>query len=172
MTGSLGLALSKGFPAVREKKRDILVGAAKYDCMNMVEFLLENGADPGLPDHWNCNALAEAATGGHQEIIELLITRNVEIKLNNKIMSAAGGGHKNLVYYLVNNGAVIKKGGKYEKEAIEITMRGGHAEIVELLLEKVDKDYLVADYGIDILNGAAEDGHAGIAKAWLKKMWV
>ena len=40
--------------------------------VDVVQFLLENGANTELCDDWNCTALHNAAGAGHYQIVDLL----------------------------------------------------------------------------------------------------
>src|SRR5690606_11927215 len=79
-----------------------LRAATKGGYMDIVEFLLEHGADP------NCGALEVAAAFGREAVAELLLAHGADVRAEpnrDALASAAAGGHAKIVKLLLDAGA-------------------------------------------------------------------
>uniref|UniRef100_A0A8R1TVW6 ANK_REP_REGION domain-containing protein n=1 Tax=Onchocerca volvulus TaxID=6282 RepID=A0A8R1TVW6_ONCVO len=118
-------------------------------------------------------ALTLAATGGHDSLVELLITRGADIEHKDKkgftpIILAATGGHANVVELLLNHGANIEAQSDRTKDtALSLACSGGRKEVVELLLKRgANKEHRnVSDY--TPLSLAASGGYVDIVNLLL-----
>ncbi|VDM14393.1 unnamed protein product [Wuchereria bancrofti] len=118
-------------------------------------------------------ALTLAATGGHDSLVELLITRGANIEHKDKkgftpIILAATGGHVNVVEILLNHGANIEAQSDRTKDtALSLACSGGRKEVVELLLKRgANKEHRnVSDY--TPLSLAASGGYVDIVNLLL-----
>ncbi|KAM3726621.1 Ankyrin repeat and KH domain-containing protein mask [Dirofilaria immitis] len=118
-------------------------------------------------------ALTLAATGGHDSLVELLITRGADIEHKDKkgftpIILAATGGHVNVVELLLNHGANIEAQSDRTKDtALSLACSGGRKEVVELLLKRgANKEHRnVSDY--TPLSLAASGGYVDIVNLLL-----
>ncbi|EJD73951.1 KH domain-containing protein [Loa loa] len=118
-------------------------------------------------------ALTLAATGGHDSLVELLITRGANIEHKDKkgftpIILAATGGHVNVVELLLNHGANIEAQSDRTKDtALSLACSGGRKEVVELLLKRgANKEHRnVSDY--TPLSLAASGGYVDIVNLLL-----
>ncbi|KAL3981526.1 Ankyrin repeats (3 copies) family protein [Acanthocheilonema viteae] len=118
-------------------------------------------------------ALTLAATGGHDSLVELLISRGANIEHKDKkgftpIILAATGGHANVVELLLNHGANIEAQSDRTKDtALSLACSGGRKEVVELLLKRgANKEHRnVSDY--TPLSLAASGGYVDIVNLLL-----
>uniref|UniRef100_A0A915PGN2 K Homology domain-containing protein n=1 Tax=Setaria digitata TaxID=48799 RepID=A0A915PGN2_9BILA len=118
-------------------------------------------------------ALTLAATGGHDSLVELLITRGADIEHKDKkgftpLILAATGGHINVVELLLNHGANIEAQSDRTKDtALSLACSGGRKEVVELLLKRgANKEHRnVSDY--TPLSLAASGGYVDIVNLLL-----
>lgn len=106
----------------------------KGDCES-VKLLLEKGADVTYGGH-QCSTLAVATSYGHQEIVELLLNKGAVVNYPNfgysfALFLALFGGYRRIVQLLLKNGAI---GNDDKWSPYEAALKGGHQDIVELLL--------------------------------------
>lgn len=118
-------------------------------------------------------ALTLACTGGHEELVELLLSRNANIEHRDKkgftpLILAATAGHEKVVEVLLNHGANIEAQSERTKDtALSLACSGGRYEVVELLLNRgANKEHRnVSDY--TPLSLAASGGYVNIIKLLL-----
>ena len=117
--------------------------------IEMVNVLLENGADIDVPDgRWGCSPLLFAAQEGKMEIVKILLTAgaNINFKNNSKldaIYFASERGHYDIVKILMKFGILINP------KCIHNASANGQIALIELLL----------DYGIDV-NSKTQTGNS------------
>lgn len=118
-------------------------------------------------------ALTLACTGGHEELVELLLSRNANIEHRDKkgftpLILAATAGHEKVVEVLLNHGANIEAQSERTKDtALSLACSGGRYEVVELLLNRgSNKEHRnVSDY--TPLSLAASGGYVNIIRLLL-----
>ena len=117
--------------------------------IEMVNVLLENGADIDVPDgRWGCSPLLFAAQEGKMEIVKILLTAgaNINFKNNSKldaIYFASERGHYDIVKILMKFGILINP------KCIHNASANDQIALIELLL----------DYGIDV-NSKTQTGNS------------
>jgi len=79
-----------------------------------------------------------AAGRGHKEIVQLILSKGVDVNIANKnggtpLHRAAYMGHKDVVAVLLENGADVKFENKRGKTAEGLAAQKGHAKVVDLL---------------------------------------
>ncbi|KAL0275144.1 UNVERIFIED_CONTAM: hypothetical protein PYX00_003100 [Menopon gallinae] len=118
-------------------------------------------------------ALTLACAGGHEELVELLLSRGADIEHRDKkgftpLILAATAGHEKVVDILLNHGADIEAQSERTKDTpLSLACSGGRYEVVELLLNKMaNKEHRnVSDY--TPLSLAASGGYVNIIKLLL-----
>ncbi|XP_066594349.1 ankyrin repeat and KH domain-containing protein 1 isoform X2 [Prorops nasuta] len=118
-------------------------------------------------------ALTLACAGGHEELVELLLSRGADIEHRDKkgftpLILAATAGHQKVVEILLNHGADIEAQSERTKDTpLSLACSGGRYEVVELLLERAaNKEHRnVSDY--TPLSLAASGGYVNIIKLLL-----
>lgn len=118
-------------------------------------------------------ALTLACAGGHEELVELLISRGAQIEHRDKkgftpLMLAASSGKVEVCKILMNHNADIEAQSERTKDtALSLACSSGRYEVVELLLEKgANKEHRnVSDY--TPLSLAASGGYVNIIKLLL-----
>ncbi|XP_060527199.1 ankyrin repeat domain-containing protein 17-like isoform X2 [Cylas formicarius] len=118
-------------------------------------------------------ALTLAASGGHDELVELLVSRGADIEHRDKkgltsLILAATGGHEKVVEVLLNHNADIEAYSERTKDtALSLACSGGRYEVVELLLTRqANKEHRnISDY--TPLSLAASGGYVNIIKLLL-----
>lgn len=118
-----------------------LQAAAFYGHENVVDMLLDLGADINLYTGYYGTALQTGSTAGHLTIVERLVDKGAHVNTltgfhGNPLTAAASGGHIQVVEYLLSHGAHIDaRGGEYGT-ALAAAARNQSKEIVALLLER------------------------------------
>ena len=131
-----------------------LRAASRYGYLEMVKYLVENGADIHAR---NDNALREASRYGHLDIVKYLVENGADIHaLNDEALRMASyNGHLDIVKFLVNNGANIHSLGNW---ALIMAIIKGHLEVVKFLVENG------ANIHDRALIEASREGHLEIIK--------
>ncbi|EED23384.1 ankyrin repeat-containing protein, putative [Talaromyces stipitatus ATCC 10500] len=152
--------------------------ALQWACLrghfDIVQRLLEKGANVNAKGGKYGNALYAAAEGGHIHIVQTLLEKGANVNAQDKIngsalQAAAYEGHLEIVERLLEKGAdVSAKGGRYGN-ALQAAAYRGHLEIIERLLEKgADVNAEGGEYG-NALQAAAYGGHLEIFQRLLEK---
>ncbi|EED22542.1 Pfs, NACHT and Ankyrin domain protein, partial [Talaromyces stipitatus ATCC 10500] len=148
--------------------------ACEQGRLEIVQLLLEKGADVNAKGGGYGNALQAAAERGHLKIVQLLLEKGADVNAQgggygNALQDAAEGGHLDIVQLLLEKGADINAQGGYYGNALQAAAEGGHLEIVQLLLQKgADVNAQGGRYG-NALQAAANGGHLEIVQLLLEK---
>ncbi|KAK6080312.1 hypothetical protein SCUP234_05253 [Seiridium cupressi] len=151
-----------------------LQAAASGGHKEIVELLLEKGADVNIQGGGYGTALQAAASGGHKEIVELLLEKGAGVNIQGEyygtaLQAAASKGHKEIVELLLEKGADVNIQGGYYGTALQAAASEANKEMVELLLEKgADVNIHGGGYGT-ALGAAASGGHKDMVELLLEK---
>ena len=134
----------------------------KWD-LNVIEYLIENGADIHIEDDF---ALRHAAENGQLKIVKYFIKNEADIHAHNDfaLRHAAHNGHLEVVKYLLEKGANIHV---YDDFALRNAAENGHLEIVKYLVENGADIHVYNDYALRL---ATRNGHLEVVKYLLSKM--
>lgn len=118
-------------------------------------------------------ALTVACSGGHEELVQLLLNRGPDVEHRDKkgftsLMLAATAGHAKIVEILLNNHAELEAQSERTKDtALSLACSSGRYEVVEILLARgANKEHRnVSDY--TPLSLAASGGYVPIIKLLL-----
>lgn len=118
-------------------------------------------------------ALTVACSGGHEELVQLLLNRGPDVEHRDKkgftsLMLAATAGHAKIVEILLNHGAELEAQSERTKDtALSLACSSGRYEAVEVLLARgANKEHRnVSDY--TPLSLAASGGYVTIIKLLL-----
>jgi bla regulator protein BlaR1 len=119
-----------------------LIGAARGGQKEIVDFLLDNNADPNLESLGDANPLIAAAAAGHPDIVQRLLEAGANIDEivpgdENALMQAVWHGHEDVVRLLLARGADVNAR-SYERDELRTPLRlarkGGRADIERILL--------------------------------------
>ena len=108
---------------------------------DIVQILLDQGADVDVEGGEYSNALQAASLEGHQEIVQILLDKGADINAQggyygNALQAASSGGHQEIVRMLLDKGADVNaEGGRYGN-ALQAASSKGHQDIVRTLLNK------------------------------------
>nr|MBI3613319.1 ankyrin repeat domain-containing protein [Nitrospirota bacterium] len=118
-----------------------LVGAATSGKIEVVQFLLDRGADVNMAGNWECTALCAAARSGHLPIVQLLLDRGANVNSQNRLkfaplLIAASKGNPQVVKLLLERGADPAIPDHWGTQPLWWAVReAGNAEVVQMLLE-------------------------------------
>jgi ankyrin repeat protein len=118
----------------------VLRMAARDGKIDIVGFLILNGADVNRTNKYGWTALMIAASRGHEAIVELLLFEGADPNTSNihgetALTESASQGYGSIVKILLLNGADIHaaRDGR-ALAALDIAAGQGHADVVQLLL--------------------------------------
>jgi ankyrin repeat protein len=147
--------------------------AALFGLADVVDLLLEKGADANAQGGQYGNALQAAAGSGHERTVQLLIAHGAQVNALNPrygsaLQAASEGGHYQVVKHLIYAGADVNlQGGDYGS-ALDLAIGNEHAAVVQLLLENGADVELISHDGQTPLNSASTKGDIGIVKLLLE----
>jgi len=139
-----------------------------------VQTELDKGVDVNAKRGDGSTPLHGAAEGGHEEIVELLITAGADLHATTVSMLGGGGwiplhsaarqGHRGIVELLIEMGTDVNTRDSVGKSTLHDATLEGHKEIVELLINKgADLNAESGYYGTP-LHVAGSIGHKEIAE--------
>ena len=140
----------------------------------IVQILLEKGAEVNVQGGDYGTALGAASAGGHTEIVQILLENGAEVnaeggRYGTALGVASARGHTEIVQILLEKGAEVNvQGGDYGT-ALGAASAGGHTEIVQILLENgAEVNAEGGRYGT-ALGVASARGHTEIVQMLLEK---
>jgi len=149
-----------------------LCTASGHDRYQVVQTLLEKGANVNAKASILGSALHWASAKGYDKIVQLLLENGANVNgaggiYGSLLQAASRGGHRSIVKLLLANGAEVDaEGGEYGF-ALQAASRGGHRSIVELLLANgAEVDAKGGKYGF-ALQAASRGGHPSIVRLLL-----
>jgi ankyrin repeat protein len=154
--------------------RTELIRAAEDSETDIVEMLLNEGANIEAKDNEGLTALIYAAGNGDTETTTLLIDKgaNIEAKDNcgaTSLMWAASKNNAETVKLLIDKGANIEAKGNGDGTAVIYAAEGGSTEAAELLLDKGADIEAKDEFGRTALILTALAGHTKTAELLLDK---
>ncbi|XP_046554286.1 ankyrin repeat domain-containing protein 50-like [Haliotis rubra] len=111
-----------------------------------------------------------AASGGHREVVELLVSKGANVKLVDRfginiLHSACMGGDIEVVKYVLSQNMVdINDRVQCGRTAVMLAAENGHKDMVALLVDKEADVSLLDDAGDNILHCACRGGDAELVK--------
>ncbi|KAJ3967390.1 ankyrin repeat-containing domain protein, partial [Lentinula raphanica] len=150
----------------------VIQAAAYGGHKDIVELLLDNGADIEAQGGFHGTAIEAAAAKGHKDIVELLLLHNANVNTQGgyygtAMQAAAAEGYKDVVeLLLLHNADVNAQSGEYGT-AIEAAAELGHKDIVELLLKHNADVNIQGGYYESVMKAATAQGHIDILEILL-----
>lgn len=110
------------------------------DNLEIVKFLIQNGADINAQGRYYGNALQAASQAGYQKLVTTLIQHDANINMQggyygSALQAAAQAGHREVVEILIQNGADVNVLGGYYGSALGAATEKGRQGIIETLFE-------------------------------------
>uniref|UniRef100_A0A383WIH6 Uncharacterized protein n=1 Tax=Tetradesmus obliquus TaxID=3088 RepID=A0A383WIH6_TETOB len=155
-----------------ERQVSALMLAAMHGHERVVQVLLGAGADAFAVDEGGTNALLLAASCGSAGCVQQLLAEGVDADYHNSdlgagehaLLAAAAGGWVQCVQLLLAAGARVNRADKEGRTALWVASRGGHMEVVRLLLRQPRIKHIQHFIsGTSPLQTAQAAGHAGVA---------
>lgn len=139
--------------------------AATFGNLEMVQLLLDSGAEKHPRNSFGETALYHAAARAHRDIVNLLIDQEEAFSL----ILAAERNAKNTLERLLLAGADPNMTNSRGFTPLTAGAYKGHAGVVKLLLESGAQPNKAMKYGDTPLHLAAKKGHIGMAKMLIEK---
>ena len=152
-------------------KSAALIRVVKQGRIDIVNFLLAEGADANARDKYGWTVLMNAAQNGHTEVVQVLLQAGAGIYTRNAfgetaLMKAAEGGHSEILQMLLIAGdELCKEDG--EKALMQAAKRG-HFEIVQILVEEGVEVNTRDEDGETALMWAAKNGRTIVVQVLLQ----
>jgi ankyrin repeat protein len=139
-------ALNPGIINEKDREKDTAIMKACRDCnaVNVVAFLLENGANINDRDTIDQTPLIIAAFNGCKDIVKMLLDAGADIghrndQGENALISAAQEGNIDVVKVLLEAGADVNQSNADGETPLDLAIRlKQKKELIELLREKTD----------------------------------
>ena len=114
--------------------------ASKYGQLDMIDFLVENGASVDALDHRKNSSLHYSSAYGNLKATEILLTYKANLKARNDNLQtalhiASKNGHLEIVSLLLEHGAKIDKMDKNKKTANDLAKENGYHEISQKIFD-------------------------------------
>ena len=141
----------------------LMLGAAKAGDIKRLKSTLGYVRNINFVDDTRATALHHAASGGYNDIVQLLLSKGASIEATNKdnntpLHLAARYGHTSTVELLLSKGASIEAMNHDNYTPLHHAARHGHTSTVELLLSK-GASIEVTDKDNTPLHHAARNGY-------------
>ena len=139
-------ALNPSIINEKDREKDTALMKACRDCnaVNVVAFLLENGANINVRDTIDQTPLIIASQNGCTDIVRMLLDAGADIhhrndQGENALISAAQEGHIDTVKFLLEAGADVNQSNADGETPLDLAIRlRQKKELIELLREKTD----------------------------------
>ncbi|TRX89494.1 hypothetical protein FHL15_009663 [Xylaria flabelliformis] len=123
------------------KGQTLLLWAIENGHHEIVQLLIEKGADVESEDSYGYTPLHIAAENGHQEIVQLLIEKGANVESANRsrqtpLLKAVQSRHQEIMKLLIEKGANVESKDSYGYAPLHIAAENGHQDIIKLLIEK------------------------------------
>ena len=120
--------------------------AAENGKIDVIRFLLENGAEVNAKDRSGATPLYTPIKYGHTDIVKLLIKEGAEVDITNRYVNqtplhwAVKNGRFDIVKFLLENGADINAIDNAGETPLHLAVKNGRFDIVKLILSSVSEE--------------------------------
>jgi ankyrin repeat protein len=174
---SLKTLIEKNKKLVNAKDKDgntPLYRAAANGHDQVVQLLLDKGAEIDAKNKYGGTPLYRAAANGHDQVVQLLLDKGAEIDAKDEYVQtplyrAAENGHDQVVQLLLDKGAEVNSKEKYGQTPLYRAAANGHDQVVQLLLDKGAEIDAKDEYDKTPLYRAAANGHDQVVQLLLDK---
>ena len=169
---SLGAAFNVN--SVNSKKRTPLSYAAENGYGEVVETLLETGADASLEDVKARTPLWYAIMNGNERVVKLLLNNGIDTDstkytIQKCLCYAARNGYKEVVRVLLEKGVDVNSKDRVGRTLLSHAAGKGHTGLVTLLLENAADVNPKDDYLRTPLSSATDNGHDEVVDLLLRQ---
>ncbi|KAJ6458903.1 ankyrin repeat domain-containing protein [Mycena vulgaris] len=140
----------------------------------IVQLLINKGADVNTQGGHVGNALRAASYNGHELVVQHLLNKGADVNAQggyygDALQAASYNGHELVVQHLLNKGADVNAQGGYYGDALQAASLNGHELVVQLLIDKgADVNAQGGWYG-NALQAASYRGHELVVQLLLDK---
>ena len=151
-----------------------LLIAAEEGHDQLIQLLLDRGADVNAQGGKYGNALQAVSYRGHDQVVQMLLDKGADVNAQggyygNALQAASKGGHNQVVQMLLDKGAEVNARGGWYDNALYAASVGGHDQVMQMLLEKgADVNAQGGWYG-NALQAASVGGHDRVLQMLLDK---
>ncbi|KAJ5426965.1 hypothetical protein N7465_002035 [Penicillium sp. CMV-2018d] len=151
-----------------------LFAASEGGFLDIVQLLIQKGADIGASDGFRETPLYIACENGHIEVVRLLLEKGADVHHSNQlgwtpVNTASDEGFSDIVLLLVERGADINAPNESGETPLYNASWEGHIEVVRLLLEEGADIEVQNESGETPLSSACRRGHIEIVRLLLDK---
>ncbi|MHC4333065.1 MAG: ankyrin repeat domain-containing protein [Planctomycetota bacterium] len=137
---------------------------------NVLQLLLDEGADPNLMTREMGPALTLASSEGHKEVVDVLLATGANVDAKDKkgctaLIRAANNGHSHIVEVLLAAGSNVNEKSNEGVTALSLAAWSGGLEVIKLLLSKGANVNAKGINGETALMVAASAGQLEVVKA-------
>ena len=151
-----------------------LIFAACNGKREVVQRLLEKGADVNQANKGGATPLMLASRNGGLEVVSLLLDSGANVEQQKEysgdtaLILAAREGHLEVVQLLLGRGANVNQANKSGAKPLLVASEKGHTEVVELLLDpkEINAKNMFGDTALIL---ASRGGHMGVVKLLLDR---
>ena len=132
---------------------------------NVVQILIDKGADPNRADQWGQTPVSMAAGVGHTDVVQLLLDKGADpneadTRGVTTLHLASIIGHKYVVHLLLERGADPNRTTMtYQKTPLHWAAWLGHLDVVKVLLDGGADRSMTSNVGQTPMQMAAGEGH-------------
>ena len=137
---------------------------------NVVQILIDKGADPNKANQWGQTPVNLAALAGHKDVVKLLLDKGADPNEASRsgttpLHRASIEGHKYAVQLLLERGAEPNKTTYYDQDTpLHWAAFEGHLEVIQMLLEGGANRSMTDDNGKTPVQLAATKGHSEVVQ--------
>ncbi|KAJ6102324.1 hypothetical protein N7486_004751 [Penicillium sp. IBT 16267x] len=140
----------------------------------IVQILLERGADVNAQGGGYPNALQAASSRGHEKIVQILLERGADVNAQdgeggNALLEASSGEDYQLVQMLIERRTGVNVQTELYGNAVQAATSMGHDRIVQILLERGADVNTQGGYYGNALQAASFRGHEKIVQILLER---
>ncbi|CAI7652798.1 unnamed protein product [Penicillium crustosum] len=151
-----------------------LLAASQGGFLDIVQLLIQRGADIGASDSCGETPLYIACENGRIEVVRLLLDKGADVHHHNQfgwtpVNTASDEGFSDIVLLLVERGADINFPNQAGEAPLYSASWEGHIEVVRLLLERGADTEVQNESGETSLYVACYNGHLDIVRLLLDK---
>lgn len=106
--------------------------------LEIIQYLVTNGANVNTKNKYGYTALMEAAKSGSLEIVKFLVEKGADVDAKDRysataLIRAAGQGHLEVVSFLVKKGACVNQRTTHGQSALSEAAQFDHQKVVQFL---------------------------------------
>lgn len=161
-----------GIDDVDPENNTSLIWASRYGHTQVVQTLLDEGANVSTQGFKHGNALQAALAGGHEQVVQMLLDNGADAnakggQFGHLLQTASLDGYEQGVQMLLAKGANVNAQGGFYGNALQAASVGGHEQVVQrILYERADVNAQGGFYG-NALQAASEGGHRQVVQMLL-----